>query len=186
MGSHEKIKRWRFPTLLLGAVGISGLGDFVFLVAINLLVYQMTESASAVAGLWIVGPLASIFTRFWAGSIIDRANRKKLMIWTDLIRALLIALVPFMPSVWGIYILLWFVSMAKAFFAPASLTYITELVPAEQRKQFNAFYSLTNVGSFIVGPAIAGAAFCYWFSVFSNLFKRNLFFSISDFVFIFT
>lgn len=184
MVSKEKWKRWRFPTLLLGAVGISGLGDFVFLVAINLLVYQMTESAAAVAGLWIVGPLASIFTRFWAGSIIDRANRKKLMIWTDLIRALLIALVPFMPTVWEIYILLWFVSMAKAFFAPASLTYITELVPAEQRKQFNAFYSLTSSGAFIVGPAIAGVLFVIG-SVYLAIFLNAISFLISAILLLF-
>ncbi|MET3698991.1 predicted MFS family arabinose efflux permease [Bacillus oleivorans] len=155
----EKWHRWRSPLLLIGAAGISGLGDFIFLVALNLLVFQMTGSAAAVAGLWIVGPLASIFTRFWAGSIIDRANRRKLMIWTDLIRAFLISLVPFIYTVYGIYIILALVSMAKAFFSPASITYITELVPADQRKQFNAFYSLTSSGAFILGPAIAGVLF---------------------------
>lgn len=159
MRIKETWEKWKHSTLLLFGVGISGLGDFIFLIAINLLVYQMTGSAAAVAGLWIVGPLASIFTRFWAGGIIDRANRRKLMIWTDLIRALLIASVPVMPSVWGIYIVLWFVSMAKVFFTPASTTYITELVPVEKRKKFNAFYSLTTSGAFIVGPAIAGILF---------------------------
>ncbi|HWO75277.1 MAG TPA: MFS transporter [Bacillus sp. (in: firmicutes)] len=159
MKIEEKWRRWRSPLLLIGAAGISGLGDFIFLVALNLLVFQMTGSAAAVAGLWIVGPLASIFTRFWAGSIIDRTNRRMLMIWTDLIRAFLIALVPFIPEVFGIYIILALVSMAKAFFSPASITYITELVPAYQRKQFNAFYSLTSSGAFILGPAIAGVLF---------------------------
>lgn len=184
MTIEEKRKNWRFPALLLGAVGISGLGDFVFLVAINLLVYQMTGSAAAVAGLWIVGPLAAIFTRFWAGSIIDRANRRRLMIWTDIIRAALIALVPFMPSVWGIYILLWFVSMAKAFFAPASLTYITELIPEEQRKQFNSFYSLTSSGAFILGPAIAGVLFIIG-SVDMAIFINAASFLISAFLLLF-
>ena len=30
---------WRFPTLLLSAMGLSTIGDFVYLVAINLLVF---------------------------------------------------------------------------------------------------------------------------------------------------
>ncbi|QTD40428.1 MFS transporter [Sporosarcina sp. Te-1] len=148
---------WRFPFLLLSAMGLSTIGDFVYLVAINLLVYQMTDSAAAVAGLWVVGPAAAILTRFWAGSVIDRANKRRMMIWTDIIRGVLVALVPFMGSVWGVYILLWFISMAKSFFAPASLTYTTTLVPETKRKRFNAFYSLTTSGAFIIGPAIAGA-----------------------------
>lgn len=150
---------WRFPVLLLSAMGLSTVGDFIYLVAINLLVFQMTNSATAVAGLWIVGPAAAIFTRFWAGSVIDRSNKRRLMIWTDIIRGILVALVPFMSSVWGVYVLLWFISMAKSFFAPASLTYTTTLVPEEKRKRFNAFYSLTTSGAFIIGPAIAGVLF---------------------------
>jgi len=152
-------KGWRFPTMLLSAMGLSTIGDFIYLVAINLLVLEMTNSAAAVAGLWIVGPAAAIFTRFWAGSVIDRANKRRLMIGTDVIRAILVAFIPFMPSVWGIYVLLWFINMAKSFFAPASLTYITVLVPEEKRKRFNSFYSLTSSGAFIIGPAIAGVLF---------------------------
>jgi MFS family permease len=152
---------WRFPALLLSAMGLSTIGDFVYLVAINLLVFDMTNSAAAVAGLWVVGPAAAIFTRFWAGSVIDRANKRRMMIWTDVIRGVLVAFVPFMASVWGVYILLWFISMAKSFFAPSSLTYITTLVPEEKRKQFNAFYSLTTSGAFIIGPAIAGVLFMF-------------------------
>ena len=150
---------WRFPTLLLSAMGLSTIGDFVYLVAINLLVFEMTNSAAAVAGLWVVGPAAAIITRFWAGSIIDRANKRRMMIWTDIIRGVLVALIPFMDSVWGVYIVLWFISMAKSFFAPASLTYTTTLVPEEKRKRFNSFFSLTTSGAFIIGPAIAGVLF---------------------------
>jgi MFS family permease len=36
------------------------------------------------------------------------------------------------------------------------MTYITSLVPQEQRKQFNSFRSLITSGAFLVGPAIAG------------------------------
>ncbi|TDL30885.1 MFS transporter [Jeotgalibacillus sp. S-D1] len=155
----QRWKGWRFPAMLLAAMGLSTVGDFIYLVAINLLVLEMTNSAAAVAGLWIVGPAAAIFTRFWAGSMVDRANKRRLMIWTDIIRFLLVALIPLMTSIWGIYLLLWLISMAKSFFAPASLTYITVLVPEDKRKQFNSFYSLTSSGAFIIGPAIASVLF---------------------------
>lgn len=159
MGVKQRWEGWHFPATLLFAMGLSTVGDFIYLVAINLLVLEMTDSAAAVAGLWIVGPAAAIFTRFWAGSLVDRVNKRRLMIWTDVLRFFLVALIPFMTSIWGIYLLLWLISMAKSFFAPASLTYITVLVPEEKRKQFNSFYSLTSSGAFIIGPAIAGILF---------------------------
>lgn len=81
--------------LLLFGLGISTLGDFIYLVAINVLVLKLTGSAAAVAGLWIIGPIASMVTKFWSGSMIDRLNIRRIMIGTDLIRAVLVAIIPF-------------------------------------------------------------------------------------------
>ncbi|SDL94218.1 MFS transporter [Sediminibacillus halophilus] len=143
-------------TLLLAGVGISSFGDFVYLVAINVLVLQLTGSAAAVAGLWIMGPVASILTKFWSGSLIDRLNKRRLMILTDVFRALLVAVIPFLNAIWLIYICLFFLSVAKAFFEPTSISYITGVIPKQQRKRFNSFRSLVTSGAFLVGPAIAG------------------------------
>ncbi|WP_251554449.1 MFS transporter [Neobacillus muris] len=142
--------------LLLWGIGISSLGDFVYIIAINIFVLDLTGSAAAVAGLWIIGPIAAILTKFWSGSIIDRANKRQLMILTDLIRALLVAIIPFLPSIWLIYVSLFLLSAAKAFFEPASVTYITSLISVENRKQFNSFRGFVSSGALVVGPAIAG------------------------------
>ncbi|MEI5908982.1 MFS transporter [Bacillus spongiae] len=138
-------------------LGISNLGDFIYLVAINILVLQLTGSAAAVAGLWIIGPIASMLTKFWSGSIIDRLNIRRIMIGTDIIRAILVALIPFFNSIWLIYACLFFLSISKAFFEPAAITYITNIVPEKGRKQFNSFRSLISSGAFLIGPAISGA-----------------------------
>lgn len=70
---------------LLFGIGISTLGDFIYLVAINILILKMTESPAAVAGLWIISPIASTLTKFWAGSLIDRMNQRNLMIFADIL-----------------------------------------------------------------------------------------------------
>lgn len=142
--------------LLLFGVGISTLGDFIYLVAINILVIHMTGSPAAVAGLWIMGPIASILTKFWSGGLIDRINKRRLMIITDIFRAGLVAVIPFFSSIWYIYIFLFLLSVAKALFDPTSMSYITAIVPRGQRKQFNSVRSLVTSGAFLVGPAIAG------------------------------
>ncbi|MBE4909059.1 MFS transporter [Bacillus luteolus] len=142
--------------LLLFGIGTSTFGDFIYLIAINILVLQVTNSAAAVAGLWIMGPIASILTKFWSGSVIDRSNKRNLMIASDIFRALLVAIIPFLTSIWLIYACLFFLSVARAFFEPTSMTYITKLIPQEQRKKFNSYRSLVTSGAFLVGPAIAG------------------------------
>ncbi|WP_421378034.1 MFS transporter [Bacillus salacetis] len=155
-------------------MGISTLGDFIYLVAINVLVLKLTGSAAAVAGLWIIGPIASMFTKFWSGSIIDRLNIRRIMIGTDLIRAVLVAVIPFISSIWLIYVCLFFLSVSKAFFEPAALTYITNVVPEKGRKQFNSFRSLITSSAFLIGPAISGALLLFtsvdmaiWINAFS-------------------
>ncbi|WP_374054586.1 MFS transporter [Rossellomorea sp. FM04394] len=155
-------------------MGISNLGDFIYLVAINVLVLKLTGSAAAVAGLWIIGPIASLLTKFWSGSIIDRLNIRRIMIGTDIIRAILVAIIPFVSSIWLIYLCLLFLSVSKAFFEPAAITYITNVVPEKGRKQFNSFRSLITSSAFLIGPAISGALLLFttvnisiWINAFS-------------------
>ncbi|AIY06637.1 hypothetical protein Plano_2672 [Planococcus sp. PAMC 21323] len=153
---NKKLKDWKDPAILLTSLGIAGIGDFIYLVAINIIVYQMTGSAAAVAGLWIIGPIVNILTKFWTGSFIDYRSKKKVIIATYLLRAGFIALIPYAPNIVGIYVILVFLSIAKSFFGPSSTTYTTMLVPKLKRKRFNSIRSVTSSGAFIVGPAIGG------------------------------
>lgn len=91
--------------LLLSGTGISRLGDFMYLIALNVMVLHSTNSPAAVAGLWIVGPIATVFTKIWSGSIVDRLNKRSIMLITDIIRAALIGCIPLFDSIWAIYIL---------------------------------------------------------------------------------
>ena len=121
------------------------------------MVYQLTGSAAAVAGLWIIGPLTNIFTKFWTGSFIDYRSKRKIMAVTFILRALFICFIPFAPNMLLIYGILVILSVGKAFYNPASMTYVTILVPAESRKRFNSIRSLVDSSAFIIGPAIGGA-----------------------------
>ncbi|WP_047982255.1 MFS transporter [Ornithinibacillus contaminans] len=153
---RNKLMKWKQPTILLTSAGIAGVGDFIYLVAINILVFQMTGSATAVAGLWIITPAVNVLTKFWTGSFIDYRSKRKIMIATYLARAVLVFCIPFLPSIWFIYIVLVGLSIAQAFFIPSSMTYTTQLIPKEIRKRYNSIRSLTSSGAFIIGPAIAG------------------------------
>lgn len=152
----QNLKEWKTPAILLGSLGIASIGDFIYLVVINIIVYQMTGSAAAVAGLWVIGPLTNIVTKFWTGSFIDYRSKKKIVLVTYILRAVFIALIPFAQTLLAVYAILILLSVAKAFFGPASMTYVTMLVTPQKRKRFNSLRSFTSSGAFIIGPAIGG------------------------------
>ena len=58
---------WKYPLLLLSGVGIANLGAWIYLIALNVLVYNMGGSALAVATLYVIKPLAALLTNAWSG-----------------------------------------------------------------------------------------------------------------------
>ncbi|MBU5210473.1 MFS transporter [Heyndrickxia oleronia] len=147
---------WKKPILLLSGIGISYLGNWIYLIALNLSILELTGSAAAVAGLYIIRPIAVLLTNTWAGSVIDRVNKRYLMIAIDLIRGVLVFCIPFIGSLWIIYTILLMINIVGSFFGPSSSVYITKLIPRDNRKRFNSIMSMTNSGAFLLGPAIAG------------------------------
>ncbi|CAH0233893.1 Multidrug resistance protein MdtH [Peribacillus sp. Bi96] len=150
---------WKYPSILLCGIGISNFGAWVYFIALNLIILDMTNSALAVAGLYIVKPMASLFTNVWAGSVIDRINKRNLMVALDLFRTVFLALLPTISSIWVIYSVVFVINMAGTMFVTTSRSYITKLIPVEQRKRFNSLRSLIDSGAFLIGPAIAGILF---------------------------
>ncbi len=150
---------WKYPSILLVGIGVSNIGEWIYFIALNLIVLDMTGSALAVSGLYIIKPLATLCTNFWAGSLIDRLSKRNLMVLLDIFRALFIALLPLYSTISTIYLVVFIINIASSMFGPTSMIYITKLIPQEQRKQFNSLYSLVTSGAFLIGPAVAGMLF---------------------------
>jgi MFS family permease len=159
MSLKKKLASWKYPSILLLGIGVSNIGEWIYFISLNLIVLDMTGSPLAVSGLYIIKPLATLCTNFWAGSMIDRLNKRKLMVFLDIFRAIFIAILPFCSSIALIYFIVFIINMASSMFGPTSMTYITKLIPTEQRKQFNSLHSLVTSGAFLIGPAVAGLLF---------------------------
>lgn len=155
----KSLKSWCYPMILLSSIGISSIGEWIYFIALNLTVLNLTGSALAVSGLYIVRALSALFINFWSGSLIDRFNKKHLMILLNLCRSILIVALPSFSSLGWIYVLVFFITATSSMYHPTSMTYITKLIPIEQRKRFNSLRSLLDSGAFLTGPAIAGFLF---------------------------
>lgn len=141
---------------LLTGLGVSQLGNWIYLIALNVMIWNLTHSPAAVAGLYIIGPLVRIICNFFVGSYIDRWDKKKTVITTDLIRGFFVCLMPFVDQLWLIYALVGATNIASTFFGPSSTYLITVHVQDEHKQRFNALHSTLNSGSFMIGPALAG------------------------------
>lgn len=153
------MRSWKQPLLLLTGVGISNLGAWVYFIALNLFVLEMTQSPFAVSVLYMLVPLAALCANFWSGTVIDRTDTRRLMILLDALRAGVVFSLVFIDSLALIYVLVFFLNIASSVFESASLVYMTKLVPSNDRQRFNALKNFVQSAGFILGPAIAGLLF---------------------------
>ncbi|PIK30173.1 MFS transporter [Bacillus siamensis] len=155
-------KSWRHPVLLLTGIGVANIGEWIYFLSLNLIVLKETGSAFAVSILYLIRPAAVLMTNGWAGSIIDRCNKRSMMMSLDFIRAGFIAVLPLMftaGSLFSVYCIVFLIHMANAMFHPCSMAYVTMLIPAERRKRFNSLRALPESGAFLLGPAATGLLF---------------------------
>jgi MFS family permease len=153
------MKKWKDPMLLLSGIGISSIGGWIYLIALNLIVLDEWGSPVAVVMLYVLKPAAALITNGWAGSLIDRVNKRNLLAALDFFRAVLIAALPFLAADWWMYVVVLFINMGSAVFYPASMAYITTLIPKGNRQRFNALRGLVGSGAFLIGPGVAGILF---------------------------
>ncbi|MFO1444925.1 MFS transporter [Bacillus sp. Bva_UNVM-123] len=152
-------KLWKYPALLLCGIGISNIGAWIYLIALNLIILAKTNSPLAVAALYVLVPMATLCSNFWSGSFIDRINKRTLMIFLDFFRACCIFLLPSITSLTLIYVLVFIINIAGSIFAPTSMVYMTKLIPKKDRQRFNALRNFINSCGFLLGPSIAGLLF---------------------------
>ncbi|WP_169794758.1 MFS transporter [Alicyclobacillus kakegawensis] len=144
--------------ILLTGQAVSSVGNYIYLVAINVFVLQTTHSAAAVAGLWVMAPLAAITFGTWCGSLTDRWEKRATLLGVECFRALATALIPLANHLSVLYLLLWLINGGRCFFDNAYLAYIMERIPSERRKRFNAISGMLQSGALVLGPAV-GAGF---------------------------
>jgi MFS family permease len=123
------------------------------------LLLDLTGSATAVAWMMIVQFLPVAIIGPIAGVVVDRVNRRRLMIATDLVRGVLILglLVVRRPDqVWVAYAVMALTVGASAFFEPARTATIPNITSAEELLPANALAAATWSTMLAAGASIGG------------------------------
>ena len=152
------------PAFIIVLVGqmISLLGSGLTGFALPIWVYQQTTSATALAmmGFFFVTPML-VFSPF-AGAIVDRSNRKLMMMISDLAAGattivVLILYTTGTLQIWHLYITNAISGLFQAFQWPAYSAAITTMVSKEHYGRASGMMSLTEIGPGLLAPFLAAA-----------------------------
>jgi MFS family permease len=144
---------------------VSIVGDKVDQIAMSIVVYRITGSALQMGVMLAVTLLPSALFGFVAGPFVDRWDRRRTMIVADVVRAVLVASIPFVaalevPVGWrvgAIYAVAFLVAVASLFFEPARMALVPEVVETDDLMAANSLDSSTGSVAELVGIAIGGA-----------------------------
>jgi MFS family permease len=147
--------------IVLGGQSISALGDAVSFTAVPLLVLALTGSGVAMGTIGALQTLPDLILGLPAGALADRWDRRKMMLWADLGRALLTALIPIsVLAGWDTIAVLLLVTAPinalRVMFMAAFTGAVPSLVGRAQVGRANGYSEAIVSLSFIVGPSIAG------------------------------
>src|SRR5918994_4215051 len=148
------LRNARFLRLWIGQ-GTSFVGDAVSMVALVVLVVQITGSASAVGGALVARLLPTIASPV-AGVIADRVDRRVVLVSSDLARAVLVLGLVFARDLATIYILIFLMGLARTIFNPTVRAAFPSVVGGGDLTRANALIAGTFSTSIMVGPALGG------------------------------
>lgn len=147
-----------FRRLWLGQV-VSQLGDWFSYVALYALLYDLTGSATAVASLMVVQMLPIALVGPGAGVVVDRHDRRRILIAADVVRGIAILGLIFVRTpgtVWIAYVVTALAVSASAFFEPARSATVPAIVPRDQLMTANAISTGTWSAMLALGASIGG------------------------------
>jgi MFS transporter, DHA3 family, macrolide efflux protein len=137
---------------------ISGMGSALTTLAASILVFRITGSALSVGLMLIATAGPTILVGLVAGVFVDRYDRRRILLLSDLLRAILIALIPWLIGVniaW-LYVMVAISSAITQFFDSAHASILPEIATDEQLAAANSFMAISSIGSTTVGFAAAG------------------------------
>jgi MFS family permease len=157
---RDVLRNGPLARLLVGEF-VSSIGDWLYLVAILILVYQVTEDPFVLGLVGAARVLPYLFLSIPAGIVADRFDRRLVLLSTDAARGLLmlvIAAIVFVDGpIWLVIALAIGGTCFATFFGPAIGAYLPSLVAdEEQLGPANSAWSTLDNLAFMIGPAVAG------------------------------
>jgi MFS family permease len=148
---------WKF---LLGQT-VSNVGSSFTIFVLPLLVFKLTGSALNLALVAAAEYVPYLLFGLIIGAWVDRVDRRRLMILTDITQALVISSIPLLAmlgllSVWWIYAVGFVSSTLWILFNTAEFAAVPSLIIREELTAANGYLQASYAAATVVGPLLAG------------------------------
>jgi MFS transporter, DHA3 family, macrolide efflux protein len=158
---HLKQTGWNAFRTLWASQAISLLGTGMTRFAVLIWAYQKEGSATALALLGFFTCITYIIASPFAGVMVDRWDRRKVMFLADLGAGLMTVLLLGLSlagklQVWHLYLMEGIAGACEAFQEPAFSAAISLIVPKESYTRSNAMLGLGKSAARVLGPTLAG------------------------------
>jgi MFS family permease len=157
-GRLNLLRRAHSFRLLFVASAGSAFGTYLAAVALTLHVFAVTGSGTWVAALLVADFLPIVVIGLALGPLVDRLQRRRLMIAADLTRAAVFCALPFVATPAAIVGLAAVAGIATGFFRPAVYAGVPNLVAGDDDlTEANSLLIGVENLAWVVGPVVAGA-----------------------------
>lgn len=145
-----------FMILWIGQI-LSQISSNMILYLLAVVVYKATGSNTAVSGLYMAFGIPSVIFGVLAGAIVDHLDRRKVIIASGILRALLVGLLPFVTANTGVvYLVLFLSAVISQFYLPAEAPLIPQYVKERELVTANSLFSFAFYSSMALGFVFAG------------------------------
>ena len=161
MGVRDVLRIRDFRNLFAGQV-VSDIGDGITMLLVLLVINDLTGSTAALALMAIAEAVPAFTVGLVAGVYVDRWDRRRIMMATDLLRAVIVlafALVQTPELVPLLYVLGFTQASIATFFRPARGALLPHIVPENGLPAANGLAQASHVIGSLVGAGLAGVLF---------------------------
>ncbi len=163
-----RIAAWRallenrsYVALWLGQM-IAQAGDPFREMALQVFVYELTGSAMALGGLATIQALPTLVVGPIAGVLVDRWDRRRIMLVSQAARALLVLLLVVRPTLPAVYVVAVGAAAIGLFYLPARNALLPMIVRRDQLLSANSFSMTTGTLLMMLAPALASLVIGLW------------------------
>jgi MFS family permease len=149
--------RQRDVRLIVGAVGISALGDFLLWIPLTLHLQEMSDSGLAIAGLFLALWTPVVVLAPVAGLVVDRFEARGVLLVASLAQlATAAGLVLALDSVAAILVLAALLGTGFAFAQPAEFALVPVVAGGQRLKEVNGLVETARYSGMTAGPLLGG------------------------------
>lgn len=159
---REEPRLWNLNFLLLWqGQFVSSLGDTAYSIALGFWILAVTGSTALMGTLMASTALTRVVVSPFAGVIVDRSDRKWMIVATDALRGVVIvgvaaAAFAGLLEVWMVFVAGIVLGLGGAFFGPAVISALPDIVPKAKLVKANSLFQLIYTGSGIPGFSVGG------------------------------